>query len=63
MVGHDVGQVFDLSRPEKIARAIADFFSDSERIDTWRDNLRVVREQLSWQCEGERLKEIYEALA
>lgn len=63
VVGHDVGQVFDLSSPEKIARAITDFFSDSERIDTWRDNLRVVREQLSWQCEGERLKEIYEALA
>lgn len=62
VVGNDIGQVFDLSASEKIANSIDDFFSDSQRVDGWRKNLKVVREQLSWQCEGERLKGIYKAL-
>lgn len=62
IVGHSIGQVFDLSDTDKIADAIRDFFSDEPRIATWRANLRRVRQELCWQSEGQRLKAIYEAL-
>jgi glycosyltransferase involved in cell wall biosynthesis len=62
IVGNDVGQVFDLTESEQIADAISDFFSDGQRLGKWRSNLKVVREKLSWQHEGERLKGIYKAL-
>ena len=62
MAGNGIGVVAELGTAVQLATAIADFFSDSERLQQWRGRLEVVREELSWQCEGERLKGIYEEL-
>lgn len=62
VVGNSIGQVFDLTTPSNIAKAIFDFFSDDDRLEGWKNNLCAVRHQLCWQSEGELLKEIYEPL-
>ncbi|GAB7533047.1 hypothetical protein PS3A_54630 [Pseudomonas sp. 3A(2025)] len=61
---HDqqIGRVGDLSNAVRLACAIDDFFADRQRLQAWRDTLQQVRQTLSWQCEGEKLKQIYEGL-
>lgn len=60
--GNDIGMVADLSTAERIAAAMAAFFADPARLNAWRERLRAVRHELSWQSEGERLKQIYRTL-
>lgn len=62
VAGNGIGVVAELGTAVQLATAIADFFSDAERLQQWRGQLEVVREELSWQREGERLKGIYEEL-
>lgn len=57
-----IGQVSDLSSAARLAGAIDDFFGDPQRLQAWRETLQQVRQTLSWQCEGEKLKQIYEGL-
>lgn len=61
---HDqqIGLVGDLSSAARLASAIDDFFGDPQRLQAWREKLQQVRQTLSWQCEGEKLKQIYEGL-
>ncbi len=56
-----IGCVGDLATPKAIANMIEAFFSDGQRLQRWREQLAVVRLELSWQQEGERLKQIYKA--
>lgn len=57
-----IGMVADLSSSRRIAGAVAEMFSDPLRIEGWRKHLLRVRQELSWQIEGEKLKQIYRAL-
>lgn len=61
---HDqqIGQVGDLSSAARLALAIDEFFSDRLRLQAWRSTQQQVRQTLNWQCEGEKLKQIYEDL-
>lgn len=60
--GNGIGQVGDLSSPPEIAAQIMAFFAQAEALQTWKGRLDDVRRQISWQQEGERLKQIYEKL-
>lgn len=59
--GNQIGMVADLSHPSRLSAAIQVFFADAHRLQAWRTALGQVRLELSWQQEGERLKQIYEA--
>jgi glycosyltransferase involved in cell wall biosynthesis len=59
--GNQIGCVGDLGTPRAIASMIEAFFSDGQRLQRWREQLAVVRQELSWQQEGERLKQLYKA--
>lgn len=61
---HDqqIGKVEDLSSVARLAAAIDDLFADRPRLLTWRNTVKQVRQTHSWQCEGEKLKRIYEEL-
>lgn len=59
---NQIGTVAQLGSAAQLATAIDDFFADAERLQGWRNRLTQVREELSWQREGERLKQIYEEL-
>ncbi|MFJ4443739.1 glycosyltransferase family 4 protein [Pseudomonas sp. NPDC089422] len=62
VAGNAIGRVESLDTPEKMASAITAMFQNADQLQAWRDNLLTVRETLSWQREGERLKQIYEEL-
>lgn len=62
VTGNGIGRVADLGTAAQLACAIDGFFSDNERLQVWRSRLTLVREELSWQREGERFKGIYEEL-
>ncbi|WP_256814907.1 MULTISPECIES: glycosyltransferase family 4 protein [Pseudomonas] len=55
-----IGSVADLSTVSRLTQAISEFFSDDIRLQTWRGTLKTVRQEMSWQHEGEKLKQIYE---
>lgn len=59
---HDqqIGKVDDLSTVARLAAAIDDLFSDRPRLQAWRNTVKQVRQTHNWQCEGEKLKQIYE---
>ncbi|BAP43578.1 glycosyltransferase [Pseudomonas sp. 21LCFQ010] len=61
---HDqqIGKVEDLSSVARLAAAIDDLFADRPRLQAWRNTVEQVRQTQSWQCEGEKLKQIYEEL-
>ena len=59
---NSIGRVESLTTPEQMACAITAMFRDASQLQAWRDNLLTIREDLSWQREGERLKQIYEEL-
>lgn len=61
VAGNQIGCVGNLATPRAMADMIEAFFADEQRIQHWRDQLAVVRLELSWQQEGERLKQIYKA--
>jgi len=60
--GNQIGCVGNLGTPKAIAEMIEAFFYDEQRLQRWREQLAQVRLELSWQQEGERLKQIYRAL-
>ncbi|WP_411959340.1 glycosyltransferase [Pseudomonas sp. s4] len=62
VAGNDIGQVRNLGSSLLIAEAITDFFGDVKQMQRWRDNLKAVRQALSWQQEGGKLQVIYEGL-
>lgn len=62
VVGNAIGTVASLSRPAQLGAAIEHFFGDPDRLQAWREKLASVRDELSWQREGERLQQIYEEL-
>ncbi|WP_160016645.1 glycosyltransferase family 4 protein [Pseudomonas sp. Irchel 3H9] len=59
--GNQIGCVGDLGTPKAMATMIEAFFNDDQRLQRWREQLVEVRTELSWQREGERLKQIYRA--
>lgn len=59
--GNRIGCVGDLATPRAIADRVTAFFANEQRLQHWRERLSVVRQELSWQQEGERLKELYKA--
>lgn len=56
---NQIGEVGDLSTPMAIAQMVEAFFADELRLSHWRERLVVVRQELSWQKEGEYLKQLY----
>ncbi|TLP61139.1 MULTISPECIES: glycosyltransferase [Pseudomonas] len=62
VAGNAIGHVCELATAQQIARAIEEMFADRSRLLAWREQLMAVRDALSWQHEGERLKQIYEGL-
>lgn len=61
VAGNQIGSVGDLATPRAMADMIEAFFADEQRLQSWRERLAVVRLELSWQQEGERLKQLYRA--
>ncbi|APC19593.1 hypothetical protein BLL42_28185 (plasmid) [Pseudomonas frederiksbergensis] len=59
--GNQIGCVGDLTTPLAMAKMIEQFFADELRQQCWRERLAVVRQELSWQREGENLKHLYRA--
>ncbi|QLC73635.1 glycosyltransferase [Pseudomonas sp. LPB0260] len=59
--GNQIGCVGDLSTPSAMAKMIEAFFADELRLQRWRERLAAVREELSWQKEGESFKQLYRA--
>lgn len=59
--GNQIGCVGDLATPLAMAKMIEQFFADELRHQCWRERLAVVRQELSWQREGENLKQLYRA--
>lgn len=59
--GNQIGCVGDLATPPAIAKMIEQFFADELRLQFWRERLAVVRQEISWQREGESLKQLYRA--
>lgn len=57
-----IGLVADLSSGSRLTQAISEFFSDDSQLQAWRSNLEKVRQEMSWQREGEVLKRIYEGV-
>lgn len=62
VAGNGIGRVARLATPEQLAWAIEEMLSDGGRLQGWRERLSVVRQELSWQRESERLLQIYEEL-
>ncbi|MGP3507879.1 glycosyltransferase [Paracidovorax citrulli] len=58
---YECGCVVDMARPESIGAAIDAVFSDPCVLDAWKRNVRVARQELSWQREGVRWLEIFES--
>lgn len=56
---YNIGMILPSHDPKIIADVIIDFFSDNNRINTWKENLKFAAEELCWEKEEQRLLEIY----
>ncbi len=59
---HDVGMVVTEVGPKEIARSVEAIFSDTPRLNRWKENAERTRAEVNWAMESERLKKIYEPL-
>ncbi len=62
VTGHAIGLVGDTGSPRKLAALMDDFFSDAQRLASWRAQVLVARQVICWEQEEKKLAEIYEAL-
>jgi len=60
--GQQIGLVGDMSTPEELACLVDEFFSDEQRLASWRINVSTARKHVCWEEEEKKLVEIYEAL-
>lgn len=58
---YDLGLTADFSTEAAVAAGIDTFFSDSGRIQRWRQNAAAARSQLCWEQEEKKLVSIFEA--
>ena len=58
----EIGLVGDTGSPQKMASLMDDFFSDEQRVASWKARVSVARQLICWEQEGKKLVEIYEAL-
>ncbi len=59
VVKYGIGKLISSHDPEVIATEIRDFFSDENRLATWKENLKFAAEELCWEKEEKNLLEIF----
>ena len=59
---YDIGEIIQSAEPELIAQVITKCFADEKRITSWKSNLVKASEDLCWENEAVKLKEIYTKL-
>jgi glycosyltransferase involved in cell wall biosynthesis len=58
--GYNIGLVADSLEPANLARLINEMMNNDEKRITWKKNLRNAAEELCWENEAGKLKEIYQ---
>lgn len=62
VVGHNIGLVGNMSDAYSIANLIDEFFMDTKRATTWRENILEVRKKICWEEESKALINIFQTL-
>ncbi|TAH44125.1 MAG: glycosyltransferase [Bacteroidetes bacterium] len=57
---YQIGMLLNSHDPREIANVIRDFFSDADRLASWKENLKFAAQELCWENEESRLFKIFE---
>ncbi|RLD41375.1 MAG: glycosyltransferase [Bacteroidetes bacterium] len=60
---YQIGDTIENHEPKHIAGKITEMLSDKKQIAIWKENLKFAAEELSWEKEEEKLKEVYKKYA
>lgn len=60
--GYGIGLTGDTTSPSAMARLIDQFFMDDKQLILWRNKIRTVKDEVSWENEEEKLKMIYKRI-
>jgi glycosyltransferase involved in cell wall biosynthesis len=56
---NNIGFITESHDPEILAKQISTILNDEEKIDEWKQNLKITAEKYNWENESEKLKKIY----
>nr|WP_320022363.1 glycosyltransferase [uncultured Draconibacterium sp.] len=59
---YNIGEVIDNHEPETIAQKITEMLTNQEKRLLWKSNLKIASEELCWENESLKLKQIYQEL-
>ncbi len=59
---YNIGDIVESHEPDVIAKKMAEMLNDSAKRAIWKENLKTAAEELCWENESMKLKEIYREL-